>query len=87
MIKKYIKKPIPIEAILLTNENIEFVIEWIRNSNGECFYDERLNRLYLRTLEGYIFAIPNHFYIVKGVKGEFYPVERTVFEESYEEVK
>lgn len=26
-------------------------------------------------------------YIIKGIKGEYYPCEGTIFEESYEEVK
>jgi hypothetical protein len=42
--------------------------------------------LYLKTLEGYLFPRIGD-YIVKGVKGEFYPVKPDIFEMSYEKVE
>ena len=31
-------------------------------------------------------AYPNRHYVVKGIRGEFYPVEKEIFEETYEEI-
>lgn len=39
----------------------------------------------INTLEGVMTASPGDF-IIKGVKGEFYPCKPDVFEKSYEEV-
>lgn len=42
--------------------------------------------LMIRTLEGDMRASLGDF-IIKGVKGEFYPCRQDIFEETYEEVK
>lgn len=39
--------------------------------------------IYVPTLEGNLFAAPDDW-IVRGVKGEFYPVKPDIFEETYE---
>ena len=39
----------------------------------------------IETLEGKMFAEVND-YIIKGVKGEFYPCKPDIFEQTYEEV-
>jgi len=86
MIRKYVKKPIPVEAVLLTDSNVSFVIDWIRQHGWECYYDERLNKLYIQTLEGFMTAIPDAYYVVKGVNNEFYPVYKSIFNKTYEEI-
>lgn len=81
--KKYIKKPIPIEAIQWRGrENIQEILafcggcaEWRRNSNF----------LFIYTLEGTMRADIGD-YIVKGVDGEFYPCKADIFEKTYEEI-
>lgn len=42
--------------------------------------------LKIKTLEGVMTAIEGD-YIIKGVKGEFYPCKPDIFKETYEEVK
>ena len=39
----------------------------------------------IRTLEGTLFASPSDW-IIKGVKGEFYPCKPDIFEQTYEPV-
>lgn len=39
--------------------------------------------LYIKTLEGEMIAKKND-YIIKGIKGEFYPCKPDIFEASYE---
>ena len=89
-IKRYIKKPIPVEAVLLTKENLKEVRDWIRKETGKrenAAVKEEIGLLIFRTLEGVQRAYAGKHYIVKGVKGEFYPVEKEIFEETYEEVQ
>jgi len=91
-IKRYIKKPIPVEAVFLAEDNLVEVIEWIESNGGKAslkwpiFANPHINCVIIHTLEGKFEAYPQEHYIVKGVKGEFYPVEKEIFEETYEEV-
>lgn len=39
--------------------------------------------MYIRTLEGTMAASPGD-YIIKGVKGEFYPCKKDIFAQTYE---
>lgn len=38
----------------------------------------------IKTLEGSSYALPNDYYIIRGVEGEFYPCEGTIFEKTYD---
>ena len=86
MIKKFKKKPIIIEAIQYSGMNDREIMEW---SNGKVTpssvlkpTDENPTGFYLEieTLEGTMTAIVGD-YIIKGVKGEFYPCKKDIFEE------
>ena len=84
---KYRKKPIVIEAQVYegTLESAEKLIEW---TNKGAWLDANqqgalLDRLYISTLEGVITASKGD-YIIKGVKGEFYPCKPYIFEQTYE---
>jgi hypothetical protein len=81
MIKKYIKNPIPIEAVQWNGENIKEIADFIGEYTGEI----RGGSLYIKTIEGDMFA-PIGSYIIKGVNGEFYPCREDIFEKTYEEV-
>lgn len=81
MIKKYIKNPIPIEAIQWDGNNEEEVLAFI----GETA-QLRGGSLYIQTLEGDMLATIGS-YIIKGVNGEFYPCREDIFEKTYEEVR
>lgn len=81
MIKKYIKHPIPVEAIQWTGENAKEVSDFIGKHTGEI----RAGSLYIKTLEGDMLA-PIGSYIIKGVEGEFYPCREDIFNKTYEEV-
>lgn len=85
-IKWYIKKPIPVEAVLLTEENLRDVKNWIEENNGEAIIPTSAKFLSILTKEGYLKAYPNKHYIIRGTFGEFYPVEKGIFEATYEEV-
>ena len=41
----------------------------------------------VETLEGYKDAIPGFHYIIKGIKGELYPIQKEIFDETYEVIE
>ena len=94
MIKKYVKKPVQIEAIQLTENNIIEVFNFIDGENYEKMKStEELEDIVLGvTKQGYIqlegiMIAGFGDYIIKGVKGEFYPCKPDIFQATYEEVR
>ncbi len=83
MAKKYRKKPVEIEAVRWTGSNISEVKRFM--NNAVMAFNEQNLKISIKTLEGVITASP-YDYIIKGVKGEFYPCKPDIFEETYEEV-
>jgi hypothetical protein len=81
---KFRKKPVVIEAMQLTPENGAEVWEW---SDSKPFYGPRgeVTGLRIYTLEGDMKADFGDW-IVRGVKGEFYPCKPDIFEVTYEPV-
>jgi len=77
--KQYRKKPVVIEALQFCG-NFDELEDWI---GGDAEF--RDGELLIATLEGPLRAAPND-YIIKGIKGEFYPCKPDIFEASYEEV-
>ena len=97
MIKKYTKKPLEIEAIQLKEDNIIEVFDFLDGANYketksseelEDFSKAMLERGYIeiKALKGYMKASFGD-YIIKGIKGEFYPCNPDIFEATYEEVR
>ena len=83
--KKYIKKPIPIEAVQWTGGNRAEILSFCNQARFE-YVDPFEIELVIHTLEGKMTAKVGD-YIIKGVRGEFYPCAREIFEETYTEVK
>lgn len=85
---KYRKKPVVIEAIKLTLDNINEIGKWIGKDCREAGFSEDFKSCFvgIETLEGTMYAQMGD-YIIKGVKGEFYPCKPDIFEATYEEVE
>ena len=85
MIKKYVKKPIEVEAVQWTGDNTDEIEKF---TNIACLLRERTvaTKLRIVTLEGRMDANLCD-YIIKGVNDEFYPCKPDIFEKTYEEVK
>lgn len=81
MRKKYRKKPVVIEAVQWTGENILEICNFTGRCGGELLKD---GELYIKTLEGTHHAKVGD-YIIKGVAGEFYPCKPDIFNKTYEE--
>ena len=80
MIKKYVKKPVIIEAIQWTGENLSEIDKFV-----QAKVQKRALVLIIPTLEGKMRASLGD-YIIKGVNGEFYPCKPDIFAKTYEEV-
>lgn len=100
MIKKYIKKPVEVEAIQLTKDNIIEVIKFLSVSKYYCPWAEDEERAIKRVLEdGCVFfetydkygeATEEAYfgeYVVKDEYSEYRVFDKDEFKELYDEVR
>lgn len=81
---RYIKKPIPIEAIEFTGDNREEILKF--TNNQAIFKDENgFYILIIHTLEGDMIARKG-CYIIRGIHGEYYPIQGDIFKETYDPI-
>ena len=90
---KYRKKPVVIDAIQINanpSELKEFIGEACEIEYCDTAYEVNKFRpilfVTIHTLEGDMEAHEGD-YIIKGVKGEFYPCRKDIFEETYEKAE
>ena len=83
MINKYRKKPVIVEAVIWTGNNIDEVKELAKSAVENIIFVN--NNLYIETLEGNM-NVSVGDYIIKGIAGEFYPCKPDIFKETYETV-
>lgn len=79
---KFRKKPVVIEAMQLTADNPIEVRQWCDGVE----WDDNPVEVKIRTLEGTMTASEGDW-VIKGVKGEFYPCKPDIFAETYEPVE
>lgn len=93
---KYRKKPVVIDAYQLTKELIAGLIldkkelPGVRVSSSSSHPERREVYNYtlrIDTLEGETYKIDEGDWIIKGIKGEFYPCKPDIFEATYEKVE
>ena len=94
---RYRKKPVEIEAVQFTGDNeyeiaefmgiplcvLQVSVDAVLRMDGD--YSENTH-IHIPTLEGTMTANCGDW-IIKGVKGEFYPCKPDIFDATYEEVK
>ena len=78
---KYRKKPVVIEAIQWNGDNANEVRDFVKDSLRKFEYGS--NYIAIETLEGTMMADMGD-YIIKGIKGEFYPCKPDIFEQTYD---
>lgn len=78
--KKYKKKPIIVTAMLYEGQ-----CSIIKACEFMGVKDNRKDYLEITTLEG-IMKVSKGDYIIKGIKGEFYPCKPDIFHHTYDEV-
>lgn len=80
---KYRKKPVEIEAEQFTEENRNRAFNFIRTTCEATWDAEGKIAIKIQTLEGEMLARLGDW-IIRGVKGEFYPCKPDIFEATYE---
>lgn len=80
---KYRKKPVVIDAVQFTGDNMEEVDQLLDGQHG--FYGPPNPKVVIVTLEGTMLADPGDW-IIKGIQGEFYPCKDEIFRATYEPV-
>lgn len=87
---KYRKKPVVIDAMQYTQDTLHSVMTWIETfveHNSEVLsYNEEANRFDCITLEGKL-EISEGDFLIRGVKGEFYPCKPDIFHLTYDTVE
>ncbi len=78
---KYRKKPVVIEAIQVSFHNFDEIERFVGGDLG----NRPDGSLVIATLEGAMTASIGD-YIIKGIKGEFYPCKPDIFAATYEAV-
>ena len=81
--QKFVKKPVVIEAVEYNGANKEEIEAFI-GKKLDTIYTELKEPLELKipTLEGDM-KVSKGDYVIKGVKGEFYPCKPDIFKQSY----
>ena len=83
---KFRKKPVVIEAVQWTGNNIDEVISFCPGITYHGLDGKKNGWLLIKTLEGSMRAEINNW-VIKGIKGEFYPCKSDIFEQTYEVVE
>ena len=87
---KYRKKPVVIDAMQLTKRTAYDVIDFVGMENLDGYNTGETNGdpccVYIKTLEGRMRG-NEYDYIIRGIKGEFYPCKPDIFEATYEPVE
>ena len=79
---KFRKKPVVIEAMQFTGDNIEAIWDWATAKDVYGPVDDDPN-VYIWTLEGKMQCQPGDW-IIRGIKNEMYPCKDDIFQATYE---
>ena len=82
VMKRYVKKPIVIEAVQYNGNNVQEIL----NFCGGTAVVGMLSEITIKTLEGPL-RVSDGDFIIKGVEGEFYPCKPDIFEKTYDVVE
>jgi hypothetical protein len=88
---KYRKKPVIIEAIQFNGlDDYMRIVQWMKASGDTHALADEVRYttpiMLVQTLEGTMAANPSDW-IIRGVKGEFYPCKPDIFAATYETVE
>ena len=88
MIQKFRKKPVVVEAIKWDGSNPHEIDKFVLGEKKKLKGISEgifITKIIIPTLEGDMTAQKGDW-IIKGVKGEFYPCKPDIFEATYEEI-
>jgi hypothetical protein len=81
-VARYRKRPVVIEAVRVNSQDYDGMCQ-IMDWCGGRSVDFDGHVIAIDTLEGTMYADPGDW-VIKGVKGEFYPVKPDIFDATYE---
>ena len=84
---EYRKKPVVVQAMQWTGDNIDEIMMFMHPQEPVYMtpFKDRDEIVGINTLEGLMVA-KKRDWIIKGMKGEFYPCKPDIFEATYEKV-
>jgi hypothetical protein len=86
-VPKYRKKPIVVEAQQYHKSAIHLLMTWVESFGVHIQdvlrHDAKSNEYMVKTLEGEL-LISSGDYLIRGIKGEFYPCKPDIFEQTYQ---
>ena len=90
-VRRFRKRPVEIEAVQWTGDNWYYLREWTDNKFDVLYPDDRdedpeATAQVFDELHSTWVLVYDNDWIIRGVKGEFYPCRDGVFRETYEEV-
>lgn len=89
---KYRKKPVVIDAMVFSTNNetasptMDAIVNWCNQGKDEMQAWHNGTDIFIKTLEGEMRATVGD-YIIRGVKGEYYPCKPDIFEATYDKVE
>lgn len=92
---RFRKKPVVIEAVRYdgTKASFDAIWDWMKGDDPDspmCGYsgpdDDHPGDFGIKTLEGNMTASPGDW-VIRGVRGEFYPCKADIFDLTYEPVE
>ncbi len=88
--EKYITKPVVIEAAEWKGKNLDDVIEFCKENDIKPYFKygtlKGMTGMIIPTLEGDHVALKGDF-IIRGLKGEYYPCKPETFHPKYKKEK
>ena len=79
------KKPVLIDWFKWEGD-LNDLFEWVETfgqKTSEHFQKIAFRGLQVKTLEGSSYNVPEGYIIIRGIEGEYYPCEPTIFEKTY----
>ena len=84
--QKFVKKPVVVEAIQYNGINITEVEDFVGAKLPTLLLSVEDTQLVIPTLEGDM-KVSKGDYVIKGIKGEFYPCKPNIFKSTYNVVE
>ena len=83
-VEHYTRKPITVMAVQWTGDNLDEIVEWSWDGRRTCVSQMEDYLVVWHSIDRRLMVCEPDWWIVRGILGELYPCETSVFEQSYE---
>lgn len=87
------KKPViidyfSIEEDYISSHTLGTLKGWVDDfgDNYKDHFKSEIGKLEVKTLEGISYEVTNKDVIIRGIKGEYYPCKKDIFEKTYDKI-